>query len=146
MAKNLSGKKWSHKWAVVRCCVLPTCLKQLHYQNYLSVSREQRILQSNWWKIEMQYAYHISTRQLSVVTYPRHDFPEKHISCKMLNSAPFFSLWRRTDLIQWIPCVHLLVWFFAETRKKNSLEHIYIQTFSPLLATNKTPWRSLNIP
>ena len=42
MAKNLSGKKWSHKWAVVGCCVLPTCLQQLHYQNYLQQFQESK--------------------------------------------------------------------------------------------------------
>ena len=145
MAKNLSGKKWSHKWAVVRCCVLHTCLQQLHYQNYLSVSTQQRILQSNWCKIKMQYPYQISTRQLSFVTYPCHDFPEKHICCKMLNSEPFFSLWRKTDLIQWIPCVHLLVWFFAETRKKNSLDHFCIELFIHLSTTKKSK-SNWNVP
>ena len=122
MAKNPSGKKWSHKWAVVRGCVLPTCLQQLHYQNYLSVLREQRILQWNWCKIKMQYPYQISTGKLSFVTYPRHDF---HISCKMLNSAPFFFSLKENwsdsvDTLRSLACL-ILCWNKKEKRLRSYL-------------------------
>ena len=30
------AKKLNHKRALVFCCILPICLQQLHYQNYLS--------------------------------------------------------------------------------------------------------------
>ena len=38
----------------------------------------------------MQYPYQISTRQLSVVTHPRHDFAAKHICREMLHYASSF--------------------------------------------------------
>ena len=73
MAKNLSGNKWSDKWALVRCCILPICLQQLHYQNYPSVSRERRTFLSNRCKIEIHYPFQISRRQVSFIASPLHD-------------------------------------------------------------------------
>ena len=46
----------------------------------------------------------------------------------MLHSASPFILWRKTDRIRCMPCVYLLVWFYAETRKKN-LDHFCIEVF-----------------
>ena len=67
--KTCRAKEESHRRALVRCCVLPICLQQLHYQNYLSQFQwsERRTFLSNQCKIEMHYLYQISRMQLSFV-------------------------------------------------------------------------------
>ena len=146
--KTCRAKEESHRRALVRCCVLPICLQQLHYQNYLSQFQwsERRTFLSNQCKIEMHYLYQISRMQLSFVASLAMNSLKKHICCKMLHSVSFFILWRKTDRIQWIPCVHLPVWFYPETRKKNSLDHFCIEIFLELLTTTKLQSRTWNIP
>ena len=95
---------------------------------------------------DMHYPYQMSRTQVSSVASPRYDFAAKHICRKMLQSASFCFLPRKTDWIQWIPCIHLLVWYYAETRKKSSLDHFCIKLFLELLTTNKPQRRSWNIP
>ena len=78
----------------------------------------------------------ISRTQVSSAASPRYDFAAKQICRKMLQSVSFCFLRRKTDWIQWIPCLHLLVWYYAETRKKSSLDH-FCKLFLELLTTNK---------
>ena len=61
----------------------------------------------------------------------------------MLKSASFsFSLKENwSDSVDTLRS-HLLVWFYAEVRKKNSLDHFYIQIFRELLTTNETQGRT----
>ena len=139
LAKNPSGKKWSHKWAVVRCCVWPTCLQQLHYQNYLPQLQESKghfnqigVKSKCSTPTKLAQGNSLSSRILAM-TLLQNTFVAR---CYSL--PPFFFLWRKTHRIQWIPCLHLLVWFFAETSKKNKLDHFYIQIFSAVLTTSKT--------
>jgi len=64
----------------------------------------------------------------------------------MLHSASLFIHSRKTDRIKCMPCVHMLVWFYAETRKKKNLDHFCIEVFFELLATTKLQYRVWNIP
>ena len=112
---------------------------------YITVSRQQGTFLSNRCINEMHYTYQITRRQVSSFASPRYDFAAKHISRKMLHSYSFFFLWRKTDRIQWIPCDHLLVWFYAEKRKNQSLDHFSFKIFLNLSTTIK-PKSSWNIP
>ena len=59
----------------------------------ITVSREWRSFVLNLCTIEMHNAYQFSGKQVFSVVSPCHDFPEKHICFKMLNTASsFFSL------------------------------------------------------
>ena len=78
-------------------------------------SSHWKAMSQNWmmWKVD-----------LPAMTFLKHTFVAR---CYTL--PPFFLLWRKTDRIQWIPCVHFLLWFYAKTREKNGLNHFCIEIF-----------------
>ena len=146
---NLSGKKSKniseHSYgAAYHPYAGNNCTIRIIYHSLKK--RGQRKFLSNWCINEMPYPYRIRRAQVSSVISPRYDFPAKHISRRMLHSASFPFLWSKTDWIQWIPSIHLLLSFYAETRKKNSLDHFCIKIFLELLITNKPQHRSWKIP
>ena len=102
----------------------------------INVIRHRRIFLSINRINEMHYPFQVSRRQVCLVSWPW--FPVQRICRKILHSASFFSLYMKTNRFQWIPCLHLLVWFYAETRKKNSLDHCWIEMFLNLSTTIKS--------
>ena len=93
--KTCRAKEESHRRALVRCCVLPICLQQLHYQNYLSQFQwsERRTFLSNQCKIEMHYLYQISRMQLSfVVSLAMNSLKKTHLLRDVTLRLLFYSL------------------------------------------------------